>query len=171
MEVKRWDKKLGDFLDLVDANSVRINKRYQRSGHVWPLNAMSYLVETVILNFVLPRLMIHSIPPKRGARGYSEIVDGQQRTAALRAFRRGDFALTGVVDRRSLKGKKYETLTSRDRIAFDSYVLKMDRIEDATERDIREIFRRINSYTVPLNPRSNAMRVSKENSNGSFIDR
>jgi len=151
METQRWDKKLSEFLDMVDHNDVRVNRRYQRSGKVWPLNAKSYLVETVILNFVLPRLLLHEVPARRGAPAYTDIVDGQQRTAALRAFRHDEFRLSGAVDRPNLKGKKYSTLEPQDRQAFDAYVLRLDRFTGATDAEIREVFRRINSYTVPLN--------------------
>jgi hypothetical protein len=137
---------------MVDRAQVKINKRYQRSGKVWPLNAKSYLVETVILGFALPRLMLHQRPATTKAPEYTDVVDGQQRTTALRAFRAGEFKLSPAVDREDLRGKRYNTLSARDRSAFDNYVLKMDRFEGATEEDIREVFRRINSYTVPLNP-------------------
>jgi len=46
----------------------------------------------------------------------------------------------------------YSTLRPADRHAFDTYELKINRIKDATEHDVREVFRRINFYTAPLNP-------------------
>lgn len=152
MEIERWDKKTSAFLDMVKANRIRINKSYQRSGKVWPVNAKSYLVETVIQGLVLPPFMIHRVPGRAGAEGHEEIVDGQQRTAALLAFRNDEFWLSSAVDRKGLKKKKYSTLRPADRRAFDTYELKINRIEDATEHDIREVFRRINFYTAPLNP-------------------
>jgi hypothetical protein len=152
MRIRRWDKRLSRFLDMVDANRVRINKSYQRSGKVWPLNAKSYLVETVIQGLVLPPFMVHSIARRPGARAHDEIVDGQQRTAALLAFRKNEFWLSSAVDRHALRKKKYSTLNAADRRAFDNYQLKINRIEDATEHDVREVFRRINYYTAPLNP-------------------
>jgi hypothetical protein len=152
MVIKRWDKKLSEFLSMVESGAIRINKRYQRSGKVWPLNAKSYLVETTILGFALPRLMLHQVAGRRGASSYIDIVDGQQRTAALLAFRQDSFRLSAVVDRDGLRGKRYSTLEPADRAAFDSYVLRSELFEDATDEDIREVFRRINSYTVPLNP-------------------
>ena len=152
MDIQRWEKKLSDFLDLFDANDIRINRRYQRSGKVWPLNAKSYLVETVLLNLVLPRLMLHEVPSRRGVPSYTDIVDGQQRTVALSSFRRNEFRLSAVVDRPSLRNKRYSTLDPADRQAFDDYFLRIDRFRNATEEDIRDVFRRINSYTVPLNP-------------------
>ncbi|MGH7427769.1 MAG: DUF262 domain-containing protein, partial [Candidatus Methylomirabilaceae bacterium] len=152
MRITRWDKSLLEFLDMVEGNRIRVNKRYQRSGRVWPVNAKSYLVETVIQGLVLPPLMIHSVAGRAGAEGHEEIVDGQQRTAVLRAFRNNAFWLSSAVDRKGLKNKRYSTLRPADRRAFDSYELKLNRIEEATEHDIREVFRRINYYTAPLNP-------------------
>lgn len=151
MQITRWDKSVSEFLDMVENNRIRINKRYQRSGRVWPLNAKSYLVETVIQGLVLPPLMVHSVAGTGGADGHEEIVDGQQRTAALLSFRNNEFWLSSAVDRRGLKNKRYSDLRPADRRAFDSYELKINRIEEATEHDIREVFRRINYYTAPLN--------------------
>jgi len=152
MTIERWDKRLSVFLDMVKTDRIRINKSYQRSGKVWPVNAKSYLVETVIQGLVLPPFMVHSVPGRAGAEGHEEIVDGQQRTAALLAFRSNEFWLSSAVDRKGLKKKTYSTLRTPDRRAFDSYELKINRIDDATEHDVREIFRRINFYTAPLNP-------------------
>ncbi len=104
------------------------------------------------MDFALPRLMLHQVAARRGSPEYTDIVDGQQRTVALREFRKDEFYLSAIVDRQHLRGKKYSTLNATDREAFDGYMLKMDRFEDASEQDIREVFRRINSYTVPLNP-------------------
>ena len=151
MDIQRWDRKLSQYLDMFDNDDVRVNKDYQRSRRVWPLNAKSYLVETVILGLVLPRLMLHEVRGRKGSKAHTAIVDGQQRTVALSEFRKGEFRLSGVVDRPSLKNKRYVTLEPADRRAFDRYLIRMDRFRGASDSDIRDVFRRINSYTVPLN--------------------
>jgi len=152
MVIRLWDKKLSEFLDLCESQEVQVNRRYQRSRKVWPDNARSYLVETVILNLALPHLMLHKVPAKRGKPEHTDIVDGQQRTVALSAFRKDEFKLSSIVDTAGLKGKKYSTLTTAQKRTFDSYTLRMERFEDAGEPAIREVFRRINSFTAPLNP-------------------
>src|SRR5262249_836478 len=124
--------------------------RYQRTDRVWPLDAKSYLVETVIMGLVLPPLLLHQVVRTRNSGAHIDIVDGQQRTAALREFRDNTFELSNRVGR-DLRGRSYATLRPADRRKFDDYVLKMDRIEDAEDREIRDVFQRINSYTVPLN--------------------
>jgi hypothetical protein len=148
MRIVRWDKLLKEYLDDFEAGRIVVNHDYQRTAKVWPPNAQSYLVETVILNLILPRLLLHKVG--KGASARSEIVDGQQRSVALLAFRRGELRLTAAVDRRSLKGKLYSTLSKRDRKSFDTYLLAVDRFEEAFRPEIREVFRRLNSYTAPL---------------------
>lgn len=152
MGIERWDKRLSVFLDMVESDRIRINKRYQRSGKVWPANARSFLVETVIQGLVLPPFMVYGVRGQRGRRAHFEIVDGQQRTAALRSFRQGEFRLSDAVDRKALRRKTYSGLSPADRNKFDRYELKINCIEQATQGDVREIFRRINYYTAPLNP-------------------
>ncbi len=152
MRMVRWDQKLRDFLDMVEQNQVRINRRYQRSGKVWPLNAKSYLIETVIQGLVLPPFMVYAVPGRNSRTGYVEIVDGQQRTAALLAFRKGEFRLSDAVDSKRLRRKTYSMLSQSDRRSFDRYELKINRLEQATSSNVREVFRRINYYTSPLNP-------------------
>jgi len=150
MKILAWNKPLSEYLDLMQAKRIVVNHDYQRSAKVWPRNAQSYLVETVILHLILPRLLLHKVG--RGPNALTEIVDGQQRSMALSAFRRDELRLSGAVDRLSLKNKTYSTLTPRDKKRFDSYELVMDRFEEASRTDIREVFRRLNSYTVPLSP-------------------
>jgi len=100
----------------------------------------------------LPPFMVYAVPGRAGKKGHVEIVDGQQRTAALRAFRKGEFRLSDAVDRKALGRKEYSTLRAADRRRFDRYQLRINRIEGATPADVREVFRRINYYTAPLNP-------------------
>jgi len=152
MRIRRWDMRMGDFLDLVEANRIRINRSYQRSSKVWPLNAKSYLVETVVEELVLPPFMVHAVRGRAGRKGHGELVDGQQRTVALLSFRNDEFRLSDAVDRKALRGRTYSRLSQRDRRSFDRYALRIDRIESATAHDVHEVFRRINYYTAPLNP-------------------
>jgi len=141
---------LGKLISRLQAGGIRINRAYQRSGGIWPPRAKSFLVETVLLNMPIPRVLLHDLDPPRPPHE-ADIIDGQQRCTTLRQFREGRFPLTSAVDHALFHGKRFTELTAKHRAAFDSYVVPIDRYAGITPRQIREVFRRLNYYTAPLN--------------------
>ncbi|MDO8501590.1 MAG: DUF262 domain-containing protein [Gemmatimonadaceae bacterium] len=141
---------LSNLITMLEAGTIKVNPRYQRSGDIWPARAKSFLVETVLLGMPIPRVLLHQIadaePPHT-----SDIIDGQQRCTILRDFRNGAFSLTADVDTDNLRGKKYNDLPPRRKGQFNAYVVPLDVYSNATPGDIREVFRRLNYYTAPLN--------------------
>jgi hypothetical protein len=142
--------RLDTLIDQLDSGVIRVNHRYQRSGQIWPGRAKSFLVETVLRGMPIPRVLLHEVPnplaPHR-----SDIIDGQQRCTILADFKHDRFALTGDVDSERLHGKRFSALAPQDQSAFDSYSVPIDRYSNVTHRDIRQVFRRLNFYTAPLN--------------------
>lgn len=142
--------RLAELVDLLDRRIIRVNPAYQRSGKIWPARAKSFLVETVLLGMPIPHVLLHDLDTP--ATGYaSDIIDGQQRCSILASFRRNEFALTTDVDDEGLYGSRYDDLTPRQKAAFRDYVVHLDRYSNVTPRDIRQVFRRLNYYTAPLN--------------------
>jgi hypothetical protein len=137
---------LEEFISQMRAGSIRVNRTYQRSGGIWPARAKSFLVETVLLQMPIPRVLLHVVNSTE-----SDIIDGQQRCTILRQFREGRFALTGVVDHAVFQGKRFSELTVKQRERFNNYPVPVDRYSGITPRQIREVFRRLNYYTAPLN--------------------
>jgi hypothetical protein len=141
---------LKELLDEVDAEGIRPNPRYQRSGGIWPARAKSFLVETVLLEMPIPRVLLHRIdtplPPH-----HTDIIDGQQRCTILADYRNDRFALTADVDDERLYGKKFSDLSPSMRTRFENYSVPIDTYDDVDHRQIRQVFRRLNYYTAPLN--------------------
>lgn len=141
-----------DFLAALDRGEIRVNRDYQRSDEVWPDAARSYLIETVLLDFPIPKLALHQITDASTGRSHKELVDGQQRSATLRAFHGDKFRLSSAVENSPLRGQQFSTLSLDQRTTFLNYQLSIDLFLGAEPGQIREVFRRMNSYTVPLNP-------------------
>ena len=80
-----------------------------------------------------------------------EVVDGQQRTAAITEFLENKYALS----RGDYAGHRFNNLDDTAKRAFLDYPLSADVFTSATDEEIREVFRRINSYQVPLNRQGN----------------
>ena len=140
-----------DFLAALSRGEIKVNRDYQRSDGVWPEAARSYLVETVLYDFPIPKLALHQITDVLTGTSHKELVDGQQRCATLKAFREDAFKLSSVVEHSELRGQSYSSLSVEQRTIFLSYQLNIDLFLGAEPGEIREVFRRMNSYTVPLN--------------------
>jgi hypothetical protein len=143
---------IADFCGSLDRKETVVDKRYQRSSEVWPSLARSYLVETILKGFPIPKLAIHQATDLRSRKTTKFIVDGQQRTMAIQAFYRGDLTLSRSLELEDAAGRTYLDLPEPLQELFLSYVLDFDQFEAATDEDVREYFRRINSFTAPLNP-------------------
>jgi hypothetical protein len=77
-----------------------------------------------------------------------EIVDGQQRSQAILDFFNDTLRISTKGD---FNGLTYSRLEPEQQQYFIDYVISVDVFVDATEANIRELFRRVNSYNVPLN--------------------
>ena len=141
-----------DLLAAMERRELRVNREYQRSDSVWPDAARSYLIETILLEFPIPKLALHQVTDPLTGQSHKELVDGQQRSAAIRAFHEDRFQLSAAVESEALRGLRFSTLSVDQRTTFLNYPLNVDLFLGAEPAEIREVFRRMNSYTVPLNP-------------------
>lgn len=142
----------GQFIEAVETNKIRINRDYQRGSGVWPTRAKSALIETMILGYAMPALFLYQVFDKETRKTYRELVDGQQRTEAILQFASSKLRLSKTLPTERLRDRTIAELDEDDYKAFMSYSLPAFTFVDATETDIREAFRRINSHTATLNP-------------------
>jgi hypothetical protein len=141
-----------DYCAAMDRNEIIVNREYQRSDKVWPDAAKSYLIETILLQYPIPKLYLQSKADPKTRKTIKEIVDGQQRSRTIHDFLNDKFSLANTLDTEELRGFKYSTLTDDWQGKFLSYLLSIDQLIGATPSEVRQVFRRMNSYTVPLNP-------------------
>lgn len=133
---------------MADKNIV-VNRDYQRSNAVWPSAAKSFLIDTILSGFPIPKLSLYQKTDLKSRKTTKEIIDGQQRSNAIFEFYNNNLRVSSKGD---FYGKLYNTLSPEEQQNFIDYSLSIDLFVDATEPDIREQFRRVNSYNVPLNP-------------------
>ena len=139
---------IAEYCEQYGSGKLIVNKDYQRSPKVWPAAARSYLIDTILLGFPIPKFSLYQKTDLRSRTTIKEIVDGQQRSMAIRAFLNDDLRISGPSE---FSGKTFSDLDEPDQQRFLEYQLNADVFVSATEADIRQTFRRINSYTVPLN--------------------
>jgi hypothetical protein len=152
LDIRNYQYTVLDYCEMYERHDVRVNRDYQRSDEVWPRTAQSFLVETILLDFPVPKLFIHQVTDLRTNRTVKEIVDGQQRTRAVVDFYHDEYRLTNNVTLDEAAGRKYSELPGDLQERFKNYGLNFDLFVGSTDEEVREVFRRMNSFTVPLNP-------------------
>jgi hypothetical protein len=143
---------VAEYCKAMERNEFRVNHEYQRSDKIWPVTAKSFLIETIILGYPMPQVTLRQITDLETRRLTKEIVDGQQRSEAIFEFYNGILRLSPQVDTAELRGRTYEELSEELRQRFLDYRINADTFTGADDFQVREMFRRMNSYTVPLNP-------------------
>ena len=152
MNVQHTTLTVNEYCQGMERNEIIVNKNYQRSDRVWPSIARSYLIESIILGFPLPKFTHYLVMDIKSKKTQKEIVDGQQRSISIRGFWEDTFRLANSLETESLRGKRYSELDNDDKEAFLTSPLSIDQMVGAEREDVREAFRRMNSYTIPLNP-------------------
>lgn len=140
---------VAEYCDQFHAGTIRVDSTYQRTPSVWPPAARSFLIDTILSGYLLPKFTLYQRTDRDKKRTVKDIVDGQQRTQAIYDFWRDKLRITG---RSAYSGLTYSQLDPEQQQQFLEYTLTVDLIIGATEEDLREIFLRINSYTAPVNP-------------------
>src|SRR5262245_17599459 len=101
---------IADFCASHERKEITINYDYQRNPDVWPDAARSFLIETILLGFPMPKLFIRQKTDVRSKTTTKEVVDGQQRTNAILEFFRGAFPLSRRAAPKTAAHKRYAEL-------------------------------------------------------------
>ena len=143
---------ISDYCNAMDRNEIIVNRTYQRSDQVWPEVAKSFLIESVLLGFPMPKIYLHSRTDLKTRTTVKEIVDGQQRSRTIHDYFHDKFALNSKLETEEVRGQRYSELDEEWQARFVTYSLSIDLFVAASNNEVREIFTRMNSYTVPLKP-------------------
>src|SRR5262245_1580890 len=146
---------LQDIVNLERRDELNLRPWYQRRI-VWTRQQQAYLINTIHEQKPIPSIYIrHSIDVGTG-RSLREVVDGQQRVAAVLDYTLDKFAARHPRYDRPIK---YSELNSRERHQFLTTGISVGLLLGADDSDVIEIFGRINSVSKKLNP------AEKRNSN------
>lgn len=136
----------------MDRGEIQVNREYQRSTKIWPIAAQSYLIESILLGFPIPKLTLRQVTDIKTRRSFREIVDGQQRSQAIADFFHDNLRLSDKIDTDDFRGRSLSELDDAYQARFLNYGLAVDVFVGVEDEEVRETFRRMNSYMVPLNP-------------------
>ena len=99
METRQEYLSVEDLVELRKTDFMVPNPEYQR-GEVWTRDQQRKLIDSVLREYQLPIIYLHDITKIVAGKTQErlEIIDGQQRTSALRNFVEGAFSLYNVDD-------------------------------------------------------------------------
>lgn len=135
---------------------------YQRDL-TWPEDHQSRFIESVLMGLPIPLLFLADV---EGKEGRAEIVDGSQRVRTLGRFVQGDLRLSGLTRLDKLNNFTYDDLPPSRKRRFGRHTVRMIEMrEGVDEESRRDIFNRINTGNLRLNP----MEVRWGTQDGPFL--
>jgi hypothetical protein len=149
-------------LSQIERGNIDLSPRFQRRD-AWQRDRKSKFVESLILNFPVPQIVLAE---QRNARGRFIVLDGKQRLTALLKFagKAADgeplngFALTSMDVLTHLNRRSYEDMVHDDALADELNALHNQTIRTVVIRNwdtdalLHLIFVRLNTSSVPLSP-------------------
>lgn len=138
-----------DFVNWYRNKELTLNPFFQRRS-VWLPQAKTLLIDSILRKMPIPKIYMRTKIDTRAKTSIREVVDGQQRLRAILDF--ADDRLILTKHAREYAGFKYSNLPSDLQEEFLSYPLAVDSLVNASDSDVLEVFARLNSYTVSLNP-------------------
>lgn len=138
---------ISDIRDWRDDEKLEIRPDFQRK-EVWSIAAKIMLIDTILNNIPMPKIYVESII--RDGKTYRIVIDGQQRLTAIFDFLDDKLTLKKPYEG-TLIGKKYSDLTQEEQDKILGYEIDFNAIENPTEEEVRNLYSRVNKYTVQLN--------------------
>ena len=142
---------VGDYCKALNDDLITVNDDYQRNSGIWGPYARSFFIESILLEYPIPKILLYSKVDLRARTTVKEIVDGQQRSHTLQNFYNKKFKLSTNIEAEDLKGKNYNQLSEEYQSRFISYSLPIDEFRGVQPAQIQDSFRRMNASNVPLN--------------------
>ena len=141
--------RISDFIEWRKQKQVDLNPNFQR-GSVWSPAARTFLIDTILRQLPIPKVYLRTKINVTTKITVREVVDGQQRMRAILDFADDGFTLSKRAG--EFVGLKYSTMSPEQQEIFLSYAIAVDQLVNASDTDVLEVFARLNSYTVTLNP-------------------
>lgn len=161
-------KSIKEISSMFEGASLIVDDTYQRRS-VWSEKDKIRLVETVLLNLIIPVLFFWKADtdPETGA-SITHIVDGQQRIKAICSFINNEFKLKpqfllDEMAKKKYSNKYFRDLDAEDKKSFWNYQLMVIDIDPtATRNDIITMFNRLNLTDYNLNDQEKRNSMSGE---------
>lgn len=131
-------------IDKIYKRRDRIDMPDFQREEVWPNAKKRKLIDTILQGWHIPKFYFRKLED-----GSLECVDGQQRLSAIFEFFDNNLSLDQDTAKR-FGGSYYRNLPDDIMDDFDDYEIDIEEIEDANDRELEELFQRLQLGT-PLN--------------------
>ena len=147
MKWEAYSHPISDVRDWADNERLELRPDFQRN-EVWTQAAQIMLIDTILKGIPIPKIYIKSIV--KNEKTYRIVVDGQQRLTAILKFIRDELTL-----KKPYQGEyfnmKYSELPESVHDDFIRYKIDINEIFNPSDEEIRDLYSRVNKYTVQLN--------------------
>ncbi len=138
-----------DFVQWKEANTLVLSPKFQRRG-VWKPAARSFFIDSLLREMPVPPIYLRQTQSPDKERVIREVVDGQQRVAAVLAFLEGDYRLSKTL-KAPWANKTFLSLSPDEQDRIREYPFTTQVFHGLSDLDVLEIFSRLNTYSVALN--------------------
>ncbi|NUY82759.1 DUF262 domain-containing protein [Flavobacterium sp. MAH-1] len=155
-------KPISEINDLNTLGKVNLTPNYQRRP-VWSYKNKVYLIDTILQGLPIPKFFIQIKVDSKTGKTIYDVVDGQQRLTAIFDFINGkmedgkEFILTKKQHPKPesfperFEGLSFKTLPGNLLDEFWRYKLSFEELEDANDKEINDMFIRLNLSGAKLN--------------------
>lgn len=153
--MKNFDSRtysVNDFLEWNDKKQLQLSPKFQRKA-VWSDDAKSYLMDTIIRGKPIPKIFIRQTLNVENRQSIREVVDGQQRLRAILSYINDGFTINKKHNDK-YGGFYFSQLNNIDpniQSTILNYEISVDLLVNLPDKEILDIFSRLNSYAVVLN--------------------
>lgn len=135
-----------EYLRQLEKGKIAIQPDFQRN-QVWSKKQKSQFIESIILNFPLPPIYLNETKNSTYI-----VIDGLQRSTALREFYKGNYALSGIEALPKYNDYKFKDLPETLQSKFEDKKLTVFVLKPSTPMVvIYDLFNRINTGGTQLN--------------------
>lgn len=153
--MKNFDSRtysVNDFLEWNDKKQLQLSPKFQRKA-VWSDDAKSYLMDTIIRGKPIPKIFIRQTINVENRQSIREVVDGQQRLRTILSYINDGFVISKKHNEK-FGGYYFSQLSNIDseiQSIILNYEIAVDLLVNLPDKEILDIFSRLNSYAVLLN--------------------
>ena len=139
---------ISKYLEWHLGGSLKLRAPFQRKA-VWSSRNKSYLIDTILEKLPIPELYIQLKTYNTGKTDHI-VVDGQQRIRSILEFIEGKLILDEEESVNHPKCK-FQDLSDGERTDFFKYELVTRHLQTDNDKEIQNVFKRLNRYVISLN--------------------
>lgn len=149
---------ISEFYENEILKKYNYDPHYQRKGNVWSTEKQAFLIDSILKNYPIPPIFLHSETNTETGKTIYHVIDGKQRLSAIVKFINDELYLPenfgddkyGIIELNGLKFSEIDP-ESPFKKNFWKYRIPIEYVDTDDEDVINRIFDRLNRNGEPLN--------------------